>query len=202
MTTIKQQIDELFDKNSTGQQTNQIVRSTDHPAFNVTAGSDSHTKSIETDSITRQWQNNLAKYQEEITAFTVRFDGFDELSAVEVSLEIDHSNHPKYLEIVRDAQEEGYEPNRTAISNACALFDALPADLQEGIEAFATYDGVAYVKARNAQREHVSFICQTNGSILHRFKMDNYVKYTNLAALDKSVVRFAFQALRPWGQTG
>ena len=123
------------------------------------------------------------------------------LSEEGVTVVVDHSEHAKYLEIAEGAEEDGHEINHRATSNACAVFDAMPLEIQDQLEVFATYDGTAYVKARNDDGDHVSVICQPDGRIVYRFNIDNYVVYRNLGRTPTHLIEFAFKALKPWGQT-
>ena len=123
------------------------------------------------------------------------------ISEESVTTVVDYSEHAKYLEIVEAAEEDGHEINRRAVSNACAVFDAMPPEVQEQLEVFATYDGTAYVKARNDDGEHVSVMCQPDGRVVYRFNINNYVVYRDLTRTPTQLIEFAFKALKPWGQT-
>ena len=111
----------------------------------------------------------------------------------------DYREHPLYENILQQVAEEEYPVRSETIENACKVADMVPESIRDELEAYPMYDGDVYVKARNDRGDHVTVICQDDGSVVHRFKLNNYREYLDGDMIDRGWVRMTFDALGPWG---
>lgn len=105
------------------------------------------------------------------------------------------------FEFIRDqAREEEYPVSEDTVMDACRISAMVPSEIRSDMDVYPMYDGDVYVKACNSRGDRVTVICQDDGKVVHRFKIDNYRVYPSIEEMDENAVKMSFDALGTWGR--